>query len=77
MIKAIIFDFDGVIHNTLELAYKINKKLGAMATLEEYKDFFNGNIYQHKQIFPEKVKKFFKGLKYTIVRRINKRKLYA
>ncbi|OGF23722.1 hypothetical protein A3H09_02960 [Candidatus Falkowbacteria bacterium RIFCSPLOWO2_12_FULL_45_13] len=80
MIKAIIFDFDGVIHNTLELAYKINKKLGAMATLEEYKDFFNGNIYQHKQIFPEKVKKFFKlqnpKFKKLIIKQNIKEELY-
>lgn len=59
MIKALIFDFDGVIHDTLDLAYKINKKLGGTFTLDEYKDFFNGNIYEHKQIFPEKIKEFF------------------
>lgn len=45
--KTIIFDFDGVIHDTFELAYKINTKLfGEGLTEEKYRDFFNGNIFE-------------------------------
>ncbi len=46
MIKTVIFDFDGVIHNTLEIAFKVNKKLNPHLTIEEYKNFFNGNFYK-------------------------------
>lgn len=39
--KAIIFDFDGVIHDTFELAYKVNVEiLGESLTKEKYRDFF-------------------------------------
>jgi len=58
--KAIIFDFDGVIHDTLEIAYNINKTMSEdELSLEEYKDIFNGNIYKHKSIDQESVDKFF------------------
>jgi phosphoglycolate phosphatase len=59
MIKAIIFDFDGVIHDTLELAFNINKIIFPGITLNEYKDFFNGNIYDHKKVTPKASKKYF------------------
>jgi len=59
MIKAIIFDFDGVIHDTLTIAYSINNKLMPDVTLEAYKDFFNGNIYEHTDIPKENYKKYF------------------
>ena len=60
MIKAIIFDFDGVIHNTLELSFNINKIIFPGLTINEYKDFFNGNCYEHEKITPENSKKYFK-----------------
>lgn len=79
MIKAIIFDFDGVIHDTLELAYRINKKINKNISLAKYKDFFNGNIYQHKKITPGNIKKFFKlqnrEFKKLIIRQEIKEKL--
>ncbi|MBI2133588.1 HAD family hydrolase [Candidatus Woesearchaeota archaeon] len=60
MIKAVIFDFDGVIHDTLELAYRINTELlGEKVTIAEYKDMFNGNIYENPKITPERTRKFF------------------
>ncbi len=59
MIKAIIFDFDGVIHDTLELAFNINKIIFPGITLNEYKDFFNGNIYDREKVTPEVSKKYF------------------
>lgn len=60
MIKAIIFDFDGVIHDTLEIGFNINKIIFSELTLKEYKDFFNGNCYEHKKITPEASEKYFK-----------------
>ncbi len=60
MMKAIIFDFDGVIHDTFELAYKINKKIRPNMSPEKYKDFFNGNIYKHKEVTKESSGLFFK-----------------
>lgn len=45
--KPIIFDFDGVIHDTFELAYKINVDIfGKNLTKDKYRDFFNGNIFE-------------------------------
>lgn len=70
MIKSIIFDFDGVIHDTLEIGYKINKLIFPELTLEEYKRMFMGNLYENKRINSESSNKFFelqaeyyKGLK--------------
>ena len=50
MVKAIIFDFDGVIHNTLEVAFEAQSKTLPGITMEEYKSFFDGNIYTNKKI---------------------------
>ena len=62
--KAIIFDFDGVIHDTFELAYGINVEItGGKITKEKYRDFFNGNIFERKVDDAEKeevsIKKFY------------------
>jgi len=60
MIKAIIFDFDGVIHDTFELVYKINLNvLKYNISRDEYRDFFNGSIYKNN-FTKEVVKQFFK-----------------
>lgn len=59
MIKALIFDFDGVIHDTLEMAVKISRQIFPEMTLEEYKDMFDGNFYAGKKITPAIIKKFF------------------
>lgn len=59
--KFIIFDFDGVIHDTFELAYKINVEvLGNCLTREDYRDFFNGNIYDHVKVTKKNSEKYFK-----------------
>lgn len=59
--KAIIFDFDGVIHNTFELAYAIELVvLDGHLTRDEYRDYFNGNIYNHKTIIRGNVEEFFR-----------------
>jgi len=59
MIKNIIFDFDGVIHDTFEIGYSTNKELDKSITKEEYKDFFNGNLYKHIKIKPKNYNLFF------------------
>ena len=47
-LKAIIFDFDGVVHNTFELAYQTHiETLGETITVEEYKALFDGNLYEN------------------------------
>ncbi|MFA6973168.1 MAG: HAD hydrolase-like protein [Parcubacteria group bacterium] len=59
--KTIIFDFDGVIHDTFELAYKINVELfGKQLTEENYRDFFNGNIFESAKVTKDDNDKFFK-----------------
>ena len=58
--KTIIFDFDGVIHDTFDLAYKINiEAIGEKLTEDEYRDFFNGNIFERIEITEENAKKFY------------------
>ncbi len=53
--KAIIFDFDGVIHDTYEMAYQINLKIsGENLTREQHRDFFNGNIFEKVVVDEEK-----------------------
>lgn len=58
MIKAIIFDFDGVIHDTLELCFNINKLIFPKITLKKYKDFLNGNFYENVKVTEKTSKKF-------------------
>jgi HAD superfamily hydrolase (TIGR01509 family) len=58
MIKSIIFDFDGVIHDTFDLAYGVNKLVSNL-TVEEYKDMFNGNLYAHPTVTLENENKYF------------------
>lgn len=50
MKKAIIFDFDGVIHDTFHVAYGTAKELYPGMTVDEYKDLFNGNVYANKNL---------------------------
>lgn len=45
--KAIIFDFDGVIHDTFEIAYEIHKELFPQNTKEDFKQYFDRNIFSH------------------------------
>jgi len=59
--KAIIFDFDGVIHNTYDLAYKINVGIfGEKLTEDKYRDFFNGNIFKNKDLKKKDNDDYFK-----------------
>ncbi len=55
----LIFDFDGVIVNTFTIAFEIEKNLrGGLLTEEEYRDFFNGNVYT--KLKEEEITPFFK-----------------
>jgi len=61
--KFIIFDFDGVIHDTFELGYKTNMKvLGDDLTEDGYRNLFNGNIYDKVEITEENLRQFFEIL---------------
>lgn len=54
MIKAIIFDFDGVLGNTYELNFSISKEFYPEITEQDFKDHHNGNVFeQHKIPFME------------------------
>jgi len=60
IIKAIIFDFDGVIHDTFEIAYKINLEVMEHDIgRDEYRDLFNGNIYKNIKITKKSAGDFF------------------
>jgi len=49
-----------VIHDTFDLAYKINiEAIGEKLTEDEYRDFFNGNIFERIEITEENAKKFY------------------
>jgi phosphoglycolate phosphatase len=61
--KAIIFDFDGVIQDTLDAGYQTNKKIHPDMSLEDYKDIFNGNLYTHKRVTPDIYNLFFESIK--------------
>ncbi len=43
--KLVLFDFDGVLVDTLLVCYSINAEIHENLSLEEYKTFFLGNIY--------------------------------
>lgn len=47
-IKKIIFDFDGVLENTFEESYETICEIFEGITEEEYKTFFEGNIFEDK-----------------------------
>jgi phosphoglycolate phosphatase len=63
--KAIIFEFDGVIHDTYEMAFRINFEIsGKKLTREQHRDFFNGNVFEKVVVDEQKEKelneKFYK-----------------
>jgi phosphoglycolate phosphatase len=47
--KLVIFDFDGVIINTLEFQYGLNEPLNPHITYKMYKDMSNGNFFDSFQ----------------------------
>jgi phosphoglycolate phosphatase len=55
--KTVIFDFDGVIHDTYEIAYQIDREVsGGILSRDQHRDFFNGNIFERVVIDEEKEK---------------------
>ena len=44
--KLVMFDFDGVLVNTLPMAYQIHKDSNAHFTWERFQDFSNGNFVE-------------------------------
>jgi len=45
MKKLVIFDFDGVLVDTIGIGFSINQEIHPDLSMEEYKSFFEGNIY--------------------------------
>ncbi len=56
--KLIIFDFDGVLIDTLPVTFSLNEEMHENLSLEEYKSFFKGNIYDGAKRFDGTPKKF-------------------
>ena len=48
--KAIIFDFDGVLGDTFELNYSTFKYFFPEITIKEFQDIHNGNIFNNKYL---------------------------
>src|SRR6266567_670182 len=58
--KTIIFDFDGVIHDTFELAHAVyNEAYGINISADKFKDFFNGNVFESWEESGRDDEKFF------------------
>ena len=47
MKKLLLFDFDGVVVDTLEMVLGVQKDLGRATTAEEYVKLFHGNIFKN------------------------------
>ena len=52
--KLVIFDFDGVLVNTLEFYYQMHKKVNETLTWEKFKDFSLGNVWANLERVVEK-----------------------
>ncbi len=65
MKKYLLFDFDGVIADSFDSAFIINSKIRPGVTVQGYRDYFNGNVYDavakqvEKPLGEESVKSFF------------------
>ncbi len=46
MIKAIVFDFDGVLANTFDKTLDICRELFPDISIEDFKNHHNGNVYE-------------------------------
>ncbi len=72
--QLVIFDFDGVIINTLPFQFELNRELNPHITYEVYKDMSNGNFFdsfqgenaivkltphpQYRKVYRDKVREF-------------------
>lgn len=61
--KLVIFDFDGVLVDTLGIVYSIHQECDDNLSLEEFKSYFNGNFFETKKPdgTPKKMHSDFKG----------------
>ena len=50
MLKAIIFDFDGVIADTFQLSIGINREVNRFITKKNFRDHHDGNIFEQPVI---------------------------
>jgi beta-phosphoglucomutase-like phosphatase (HAD superfamily) len=58
MIKAIIFDFDGVIVNEYSKHYELSQKQITSLTEEEFKRLFEGNVHAEREKLKERFTDF-------------------
>ncbi|HYD03293.1 MAG TPA: HAD-IA family hydrolase [Alphaproteobacteria bacterium] len=56
--KAIIFDFDGVIQNTFDSTYTCHKTVHVGSSQEEYRSYFEGNIHHKLKYTTEQYDQF-------------------
>lgn len=68
--KAIVFDFDGVLQDTFDLGYEIYKEINPNVSQNDYRNLFEGNIFDKinnsdgvRSFFREKELEAFKKLK--------------
>lgn len=59
MTKAVIFDFDGVICDSFEIAYGVAHEIFDKISRDGYRDFFMGNVYDKEEVTESEIKKFF------------------
>lgn len=61
MIKAVIFDFDGVLGDTWDKSIGICRELGHTFTIDDFRDHHNGNVFEEPKIkfTKESTEKFF------------------
>ncbi len=61
MIKAIIFDFDGVIWDTYEINFALSKTFDSSISEQDFRDHHNGNVFEKPKIQfkPEDIPVFF------------------
>lgn len=62
MKKLLIFDFDGVLEDTFNWNFKVAKKRYKNINKEDYRTWFNGNIYEHPVVLeagPMNVTEYF------------------
>lgn len=50
MLKAIIFDFDGVIWNTYDINFQLSKKFDPNISEQDFQDHHNGNVFEEPKI---------------------------
>lgn len=70
--KLLIFDFDGVLEDTFDWNFEVAKKRYKGINKEDYRTWFNGNIYEHPIVLeagPMNVKEYFKTYKKGFVGR--------